>query len=91
MRSTFSGPSRPRSTASLARNPEPYPLFAACDVGADLPRVGEVLPLLDVSELYTTKRVVVIGIHGGTIMRTLLGEPTGTSPMFASKYDEGSY
>ena len=88
MRSTFSGPSRPRSnSASHARNPEPYPLFAARDVGVDLPRVGEVLSHPDVGELYTTKRIVVIGIHGwfpGAIMRTLLGEPTGTSPKFAS-------
>ena len=92
MRSTFSGPSRPRSnSASHARNPEPYPLLAARDVGADLPRVGEVLSLPDVGELYTTKRIVVIGIHGwfpGTIMRTLLGEPTGTSPKFASMMKE---
>jgi len=33
----------------------------------------------------TTERFVVIGIHGGTIMRTsLLGDATGTSPNFAS-------
>jgi len=89
MRSTFSGPSRPRSNeASLARNPEPYPLFAARDVGTDLPRVGEVLSLPDIDELYATKRIVVIGIHGGTIMRTLLDEPTGTSPKFASMMKE---
>jgi len=74
MRSTFSGPSRPDSnSASRAQNLEPYPLFTARDVGADLPRVGEVLPLLDVGELYTMKRIVVIGIHGRTIMRTLVG------------------
>lgn len=88
MRSTFSGPSRRRSnSASHPRNPEVYPLAAARDVGADLPRVGEVLSHPDIGDLYTTKRIVVIGVHGwfpGTIMRTLLGEPTGTSPKFAS-------
>lgn len=87
MRSTFPGPSRPRSnSASHARKPEVYPLVAARDVGADLPRVGEVLSHPDIGDLYTTKRIVVIGIHGwfpGAIMRTLLGEPTGTSPKFA--------
>jgi hypothetical protein len=86
--STFSGPSRPRSnSAGHHWNPEPYPLVAARDVGTDLPRVGEVLSHSDVGELYATKRIVVIGIHGwfpGAIMRTLLGEPTGTSPKFAS-------
>jgi len=47
--------------------------------------VGGVLSLPDVGELYTTERFVVIGIHGGTIMRTsLLGDATGTSPKFAS-------
>ena len=86
--STFSGPSRPRSnSASHARNLEPYPLVAARDVGTDLPRVGEVLSHPDIGELYATKRIAVIGIHGwfpNAIMRTLLGEPTGTSPKFAS-------
>jgi hypothetical protein len=92
MHSTFSGPSRPRSnSAGHTRYAEPYPLFAARDVGTDLPRVGEVLSHPDVGELYTTKRIVVIGIHGwfpGAIMRTLLGEPTGTSPKFASMMKE---
>lgn len=92
MHSTFSGPSRPRSnSASHTRPSEPYPLVAARDVGIDLPRVGEVLSHPDIGELYTAKRIVVIGIHGwfpGTIMRTLLGEPTGTSPKFASMMKE---
>jgi len=47
--------------------------------------MGGVLTLPDVGELYPTERIVVIGIHGGTIMRTsLLGDATGTSPKFAS-------
>jgi len=91
--STFSGPSRPSrprsNSASHVRNFNlaPYPLVAARDVGADLPRAGEVLSHPDIGELHATKRIVVIGIHGwfpGAIMRTLLGEPTGTSPKFAS-------
>ena len=90
--STLPGPSHPRprsNSASHIRNAEshPYPLVAARDVGADLPRVGEVLSHPDIGELHATRRIVVIGIHGwfpGAIMRTLLGEPTGTSPKFAS-------
>jgi len=46
--------------------------------------VGEVPSLPDVGGLYTTKWIVVIGIHGGTILRTSLGDATGTSPKFAS-------
>jgi len=47
--------------------------------------VGGVLSLPDAGELYTTERIVVIGLHGGTIMCTsLLGDATGTSPKFAS-------
>ena len=46
----------------------------------DLPCVVEVLSLPDFGELYTMRRIVVIGIHDATIMRTLLGEPAGTSP-----------
>jgi len=42
----------------------------------------------DVGERYTTKRIVVIGIHGGSIMCTLLDEPPGTSPKFASMMKE---
>jgi hypothetical protein len=89
MPSTLSGRSRPRSvsTSRARRKPEAYPLVAARDVGTELPRVGEVLSHPDIGALHTAKRIVVIGIHGwfpGTIMRTLLGEPTGTSPRFAS-------
>ena len=46
--------------------------------------MGEVPSLPDVGGLYTTKWIVVIGIHGGTILRTSLGDATGTSPKFAS-------
>ena len=85
---TLPGPSRPRSNSfGYVRNAEPYPLVAARDVGADLPRAGEVLSHPDIGELHATRRIVVIGVHGwfpGAIMRTLLGEPTGTSPKFAS-------
>ncbi|KAK0475873.1 hypothetical protein IW261DRAFT_1493422 [Armillaria novae-zelandiae] len=64
------------------------------DVGVGLPRAWDVLQgqsspseagMEDV--LRGCKRVVVIGIHGwfpGAIMRTVLGEPTGTSPKFVS-------
>ncbi|KAK0495685.1 hypothetical protein EDD18DRAFT_1075435 [Armillaria luteobubalina] len=64
------------------------------DVGVGLPRAWDVLQgqsspsetgMGDV--LRGCKRVVVIGIHGwfpGAIMRTVLGEPTGTSPKFVS-------
>ena len=89
--STLPGPSRPRPRSNSAGHmwnteAHAYPLAAARDVGADLPRVGEVLSHPDIGELHATRRIVVIGIHGwfpGTIMRTLLGEPTGTSPKFA--------
>jgi len=87
-----SGTSCPRSSsASRARNPEPYSLLATRDAGTDLPCVGGDLSFPDVGEIYTTKRIVVIGIHGwftGTIMRTLLGEPTRISPTFASMMKE---
>lgn len=62
-------------------------LRAARDVGRDLPRVGEVLGVHDIGRIKDCKRVAIIGVHGwfpGTIMRTLFGEPTGTSPKFAS-------
>ncbi|KAK0186507.1 hypothetical protein F5146DRAFT_1066176 [Armillaria mellea] len=64
------------------------------DVGVGLPRAWDILQgqsspseagMGDV--LRGCKRVVVIGIHGwfpGAIMRTLIGEPTGTSPKFVS-------
>ena len=32
----------------------------------------------NIGELRATRRIVVVGIHGSTIMRRLLGEPTGT-------------
>ncbi|PBK59583.1 hypothetical protein ARMSODRAFT_966825 [Armillaria solidipes] len=66
----------------------------SADVGVGLPRAWDVLQgqsspseagMGDV--LRGCKRVVVIGIHGwfpGAIMRTVLGEPTGTSPKFVS-------
>ncbi|KAK0199800.1 hypothetical protein DFS33DRAFT_1267576 [Desarmillaria ectypa] len=66
----------------------------SADVGVGLPRAWDVLQgqtspseagIGDV--LRGCKRVVVIGIHGwfpGAIMRTVLGEPTGTSPKFVS-------
>ncbi|KAG7440489.1 uncharacterized protein BT62DRAFT_910477 [Guyanagaster necrorhizus] len=66
----------------------------SADVGVGLPRAWDVLQgksspseagMGDV--LRGCKRVVVIGIHGwfpGTMMRTVLGEPTGTSPKFVS-------
>ncbi|KAH8108390.1 hypothetical protein DFH11DRAFT_1517039 [Phellopilus nigrolimitatus] len=58
------------------------------DFGKELPRAWEVLG--EVSEtrvLAACKKVVVIGIHGwfpGYAMRTVLGEPTGTSAKFAN-------
>ena len=70
----------------LNTDPRAYPLVAARDVGADLPRVGEVLAHPDIGELHATRRFVAIGIHGSfpsAIMHTLLGEPTGTRPTFA--------
>lgn len=49
---------------------------------------GDVDGGLDMSDvLRGCKRVVVIGVHGwfpGTIMRTVIGEPTGTSPKFVN-------
>lgn len=66
------------------------PLSVAKNIGKELPRVWEVLEpehgtLAD--QLSGAKRVVVIGIHGwfpGAIIRTVLGEPTGTSSKLAS-------
>ncbi|PVF92514.1 hypothetical protein CPB86DRAFT_791078 [Serendipita vermifera] len=74
-----------RSGANVPRSYEG--LRSARDVGKDLPRVGEVLGIQDVGRIRDCKRVAILGVHGwfpGTIMRTLLGEPTGTSPKFAS-------
>ncbi|CAG8732136.1 7614_t:CDS:2, partial [Acaulospora colombiana] len=65
------------SGAKVPRNYEG--LRSARDVGRDLPRVGEVLGIQDVGRIKECKRIVIIGVHG-----TLLGEPTGTSPKFAS-------
>ncbi|KAG8805664.1 hypothetical protein FRC18_006544 [Serendipita sp. 400] len=62
-------------------------LRASREVGRDLPRVGEVLGIHDIGRIRDCKRVAILGVHGwfpGTIMRTLFGEPTGTSPKFAS-------
>ncbi|KAG9049907.1 hypothetical protein FS837_008669 [Tulasnella sp. UAMH 9824] len=69
---------------------QPSPLSVAKNIGKDLPRVWDVLDhehgtLAD--QLAGAKRVVVVGIHGwfpGAIIRTVLGEPTGTSSKLAS-------
>lgn len=69
---------------------QPSPLSVAKNIGKDLPRVWDVLDhehgtLAD--QLSGAKRVVVVGIHGwfpGAIIRTVLGEPTGTSSKLAS-------
>ncbi|KAI0049079.1 hypothetical protein FA95DRAFT_966276 [Auriscalpium vulgare] len=56
--------------------------------GKALPRAWDVVgEELDVDVLRGSKRVVVIGIHGwfpGAVMRTVLGEPTGTSSKFVN-------
>ncbi|KAI9507304.1 hypothetical protein F5148DRAFT_981590 [Russula earlei] len=58
------------------------------DFGGHLPRIWDVLDgQVDGDVLRGCKRVVVIGIHGwfpGAVMRTVLGEPTGTSNKFVS-------
>ncbi|KAG9006214.1 hypothetical protein FRB94_000909 [Tulasnella sp. JGI-2019a] len=62
---------------------------AAKTVGKDLPRIWDTLggDRGQLGTLAATKRVVVIGIHGwfpGAMIRTMLGEPTGTSAKLAS-------
>ncbi|KAI0270403.1 hypothetical protein BC834DRAFT_950148 [Gloeopeniophorella convolvens] len=61
---------------------------AFADFGRELPRAWDVLHgQLDADMLRGCKRVVVIGIHGwfpGAVMRTVLGEPTGTSAKFVT-------
>ncbi|GLB45672.1 hypothetical protein LshimejAT787_2600050 [Lyophyllum shimeji] len=56
--------------------------------GKELPKAWDMLQdKLDTDVLRGCRRVVVIGIHGwfpGAIMRTVLGEPTGTSLKFAN-------
>ncbi|KAF8060265.1 hypothetical protein FPV67DRAFT_1424328 [Lyophyllum atratum] len=56
--------------------------------GKELPRAWDVLQeRLDPDVLRGCRRVIVIGIHGwfpGAVMRTVLGEPTGTSAKFVS-------
>ncbi|KAI0061334.1 hypothetical protein BV25DRAFT_1886938 [Artomyces pyxidatus] len=56
--------------------------------GKALPRAWDVVGgHLDGDVLRGSKRVVVIGIHGwfpGAVMRTVLGEPTGTSSKFVN-------
>ncbi|KAI0295125.1 hypothetical protein B0F90DRAFT_1820697 [Multifurca ochricompacta] len=58
------------------------------DFGRELPRTWDVIgEKLDGDVLRGCKRVVVIGIHGwfpGAVMRTVLGEPTGTSGKFVT-------
>ncbi|KAI5117815.1 hypothetical protein M0805_004945 [Coniferiporia weirii] len=58
------------------------------DFGKELPRAWKVLnEVPETHSLSTCKKVVVIGIHGwfpGYAMRTVLGEPTGTSAKFAN-------
>lgn len=55
--------------------------------GMELPRAIELLPPELRPAPLPCKRCVVIGIHGwfpGAMMRSVLGEPTGTSPKFVS-------
>ncbi|KAF8631498.1 hypothetical protein AX15_002364 [Amanita polypyramis BW_CC] len=61
--------------------------------GKVLPRAWDILDTahadvqLDKDVLRGCKRVVVIGVHGwfpGAVMRTVIGEPTGTSSKFAN-------
>lgn len=58
------------------------------DFGKELPRTWDVIgESIDGNILQGCKRVVVIGIHGwfpGAVMRTVLGEPTGTSNKFVT-------
>jgi hypothetical protein len=57
------------------------------DFGNELPRIWDVIDEQDDNFLQGCKRVVVIGIHGwfpGAVMRTVLGEPTGTSNKFVT-------
>ena len=91
--STLPSPPAPRPRRAPARVVAylgaRVPTVAACAVGANLPHAGEVLAHLDIGELPATRRIAVIWIHGsfpGAIMRTLLGEPTGTSHKFAGEY-----
>ncbi|KAG8888786.1 hypothetical protein FRB98_006798 [Tulasnella sp. 332] len=62
---------------------------AAQNVGKDLPRIWDTLGMNygRLGTLAGTKRIVVIGIHGwfpGPMIRSMLGEPTGTSARLAS-------
>ncbi|KAL1731495.1 hypothetical protein EV714DRAFT_208762 [Schizophyllum commune] len=71
------------STAPKSPDPD-YTRF-----GMALPRALELLPpeLRSSPVPIPCKRCVVIGIHGwfpGAMMRSVLGEPTGTSPKFVS-------
>ncbi|KZT21741.1 hypothetical protein NEOLEDRAFT_1072918 [Neolentinus lepideus HHB14362 ss-1] len=56
--------------------------------GKELPRAWDVVgEKLEPNALKGCKKVVVIGIHGwfpGAVMRTVLGEPTGTSSKFVN-------
>ncbi|EPQ55541.1 hypothetical protein GLOTRDRAFT_138440 [Gloeophyllum trabeum ATCC 11539] len=56
--------------------------------GKELPRAWDVLgERLEPDVLRGCKKVVVIGVHGwfpGAVMRTVLGEPTGTSSKFVN-------
>ncbi|KAH9954701.1 hypothetical protein BC827DRAFT_1143178 [Russula dissimulans] len=74
--STGKGKARSRDDGDLA------------DFGGELPRIWDILgEQLDGDVLRGCKRVVVIGIHGwfpGAVMRTVLGEPTGTSNKFVT-------
>ncbi|KAG8934603.1 hypothetical protein FRC01_001704 [Tulasnella sp. 417] len=69
---------------------QPSPLSVAKNIGKELPRVWDVLDHEHgtlANQLSGAKRVVVVGIHGwfpGAIIRTVLGEPTGTSSKLAS-------
>ncbi|TFY54945.1 hypothetical protein EVG20_g9498, partial [Dentipellis fragilis] len=55
--------------------------------GQNLPRAWDIAGDLDEDVLKGCKKVVVIGIHGwfpGAIMRSVIGEPTGTSSKFVT-------
>lgn len=56
--------------------------------GKELPKAWDVVQdILDPDALLGCRRVIVIGIHGwfpGAVMRTVLGEPTGTSSKFVN-------
>ncbi|KAF8326783.1 hypothetical protein F5887DRAFT_1274821 [Amanita rubescens] len=76
-----------RRASSLEREREHH------EFGKALPRAWDVLDAaqagatLDKDVLRGCKRVVVIGVHGwfpGAVMRTVIGEPTGTSSKLAN-------